>query len=340
MYNFKEKTILIIGGTGSLGKALLKDLLSLKYSPKKIIIFSRDEAKQHDLRIEYLNNRYSTDEIIYGNFQKLVEFEIGDIRSFSSIINSIKRADIIIYAAALKQVPICEYFPFEALQTNVLGIQNIINALSTVSNNVECVIGISTDKACKPINAYGMTKALMEKLFISANIKNKQTKFILTRYGNVLNSRGSIIPLFKEQIKNNNYITLTHPDMTRFFFSLDKAIKTIYDTIKYANPGEIFVPILNSFKIKEIIDIFIENKKIDIKIIGIRPGEKLHEELISEEEGYRTYIKDNYYVIKPQLPELSSNPIYNNLEYINKSYSSKDNILPKEALKDILFPYL
>lgn len=337
---FSKKNILITGGTGSLGTALLDTFLSLEKPPNKIVIFSRDEAKQHSLRLKYLNKNNATDEVIYGNFKRTVEFRIGDVKSFTAVSEAIKDIDIVIHTAALKQVPTCEYFPDEAINNNILGSYNIALATKN-SKNVKCVLGISTDKACKPINAYGSCKSLMEKIFISSNINSPLTKFVLVRYGNVLNSRGSIIPLLKEQIDSGSPITLTHPDMTRFFISMEKAIQTIFKAIKYANPGEIYVPILNSFKIVDLINVMIKksNKNPKIVTIGLRPGEKINEELVSEEEAIRTYISEDHYIIEPLLPELK---ITNTKEksYLNKPYNSKDYVLPFEEVEKILLPYI
>lgn len=333
MYDFSEKKIAIIGGTGSLGRALLKSLLSLEKSPKKIVIFSRDEAKHHNIKTEYC---YFENDLISKKFKEIVHFIIGDVRSYQSLMLALKDIDIVVHASALKQVPTCEYFPKEAIQTNIIGAYNLIH-VAHILNTIECIIGISTDKACKPINAYGMTKAIMEKLFIAANIESKKTKFVLARYGNVIDTTGSVLPLFKKQVLNKQPITLTHPDMTRFFFKLDKAIETIYNTIIYANPGEIFIPIMNSFRIKDIADILAENNNLPVEIVGIRPSEKIHEDLISIEEGSRTYVKNNYYIIEPQLSELVKEEDKKNRFYINKPYSSKDCLLPKElVLSNIL----
>jgi len=183
---FTNKTILITGGTGSLGKVLIKRLLTEEYGlPKKIIVFSRDEAKQHAIRIEYLNSKASTDEIIFNNFRRLLEFRIGDIRDFDSVVRAVRGVDIVFNAAALKQVPSCEYFPAEAVRTNTLGPENIIKAIRLFNLPVETVVGVSTDKACKPVNVMGMTKAIQERVFIAANIECPSTRFICVRYGNV-----------------------------------------------------------------------------------------------------------------------------------------------------------
>src|ERR687887_387102 len=191
---FTNKTIVITGGTGSLGKVLTKRLLSgVAGTPKKIIIFSRDEAKQHFMRVEYQQKKKVTDEVIYHNFEQLLEFRIGDIRDYDAVCAVLKYADVVINAAALKQVPSCEYFPFEAVQTNVAGAENIVRAIRNNDLKIETVVGVSTDKACKPVNVMGMSKALQERIFVSGNITVPWVRFICVRYGNVLASRGSVI---------------------------------------------------------------------------------------------------------------------------------------------------
>jgi FlaA1/EpsC-like NDP-sugar epimerase len=214
---FENKVIVITGGTGSLGKVLTKRILQGAHgTPKKVIIFSRDEAKQHFMRLEYLQKKTATDEVIFKNFQEILEFRIGDVRDYSSVVGVLKHADIVINAAALKQVPSCEYFPYEAVRTNIEGPENIVRAIRDHSLKVETVVGVSTDKACKPVNVMGMTKSIQEKVFIAANVTCPETRFICVRYGNVLASRGSVIPLFHDQIKSGGPLTITTKDMTRF----------------------------------------------------------------------------------------------------------------------------
>ena len=327
---FAGKKILLIGGTGSLGKVLLRRLLELvNDAPSKIIIFSRDEAKQHDIRLANTKNAFSTDEIIYSNFTQLVEFRIADIRNYSDVCSALKEADIVINAAALKQVPVCEYFPMQAIKTNCVGAYNIVRALEENDYPVEVVIGASTDKAAKPVNAMGMTKALQERILISANILNKATRFACVRYGNVLASRGSVIPLFHHQIMNGGPVTVTHPDMTRFLLSLNQAVDTIFKAIEEAKPGETYVPMVASARIETIARVLIEDRDIDISYTGVRPGEKMHEILISEEEIRHTVARGDYYVIRPMLPEL----LEENEEFegvLDKEYSSADHLMDYE----------
>jgi len=237
------KRILITGGTGSLGKVLTRRLLSGEMGkPAKIIIFSRDEAKQHSMRVEYHHRVAATDEIIYRNFQQLLEFRIGDVRDFHSIANVLPAVDVVVNAAAMKQVPTCEYFPFEAVRTNIEGAENIVRVIQEHRLAVETVVGVSTDKACKPVNVMGMTKAVQERIFIQGNMRCNGTRFVCVRYGNVLASRGSVIPLFHEQIRAGGPVTITTPDMTRFLLTLDDAVDTVFAAIAQAQQGETYVP--------------------------------------------------------------------------------------------------
>jgi len=332
---FGNKTILVTGGTGSLGKVLIHRLLSGEMGkPKKIIVFSRDEAKQHEMRISYLNSKAPTDEIIYNNFKRLLEFRIGDVRDFHSVCSALQGVNVVFNAAALKQVPSCEYFPFEAVQTNVVGPENIIRAIRENNIPVETVVGISTDKACKPVNVMGMTKALQERIFIRANIDCPKTRFICVRYGNVLASRGSVIPLFHEQIHSGGPVTITTTDMTRFLLSLDQAVDTIFAALRGAKRGETYIPRVPSSKVTDIVNVLIGDREIKTVITGIRPGEKIHEILVSEEEANRTIERDNYYVIQPILPELCT--VDDTKITLGHEYSSNDNVMTPKELKETL----
>lgn len=332
---FKNKTLLITGGTGSLGKTLVKRILGMdEEKPKKIIVFSRDEAKQHAMRVEYLQKTNPTDEIIYNNFRRLLEFRIGDVRDYHSVVSALKGVDVVFNTAALKQVPSCEYFPIEAVSTNILGPANIVKAIREHELPVETVIGISTDKACKPVNVMGMTKAIQERVFITANLDCLQTRFICVRYGNVLASRGSVIPLFHEQIKNGGPLTITTRDMTRFLLTLDQAVETIFQAYREAKKGETYIPLVQSSNVMDIAIILIGEKKIEIDITGIRPGEKIHEILVSAEEGNRTIKRGNYYVILPILPELRSDST--DFVFMGDEYSSEQNTMSRTELAEIL----
>ncbi len=324
---FNGKTILVIGGTGSLGKVFVKRVLSGELgTPKKIIVMSRDEAKQHQMRMSYLHKLVATEEVIYNNFKNALEFRIGDVRNYADVCSAVKNADIVVNAAALKQVPTCEYFPTQAVLTNCLGASNIVRALEENSYPVNTVISVSTDKACKPVNVMGMTKAIQERIIIAANILNPETRFICVRYGNVLASRGSVVPLFHEQIKNGGPVTVTVPEMTRFLLSLNQAVDTLFAALRSAKRGETYVPIASSATVLNIAKALIGKRKIDIKITGIRPAEKLHEILVSEEEVTRCVRRGDYYAILPMLPELR-NLNQNEPAALKKEFGSEDTAL-------------
>lgn len=333
---FEGKKILVTGGTGSMGKIFVRRVLSGEMGrPKKVIVLSRDEAKQHEMRISYANRIIGMDEAVYRNFLNVLEFRIGDVRSYQDVCSAVRDADIVVNAAAMKQVPTCEYFPYQGVLTNCVGAYNIIEAILENNFPVETVVGISTDKAAKPVNVMGMTKAIQERIFTSANILNKHTRFICVRYGNVLASRGSVIPLFHKQIETGGPITVTVPEMTRFLLSLDKAVDTVFAAIKSAEPGETFIPIVPSATVMNIAKALVGDCNIEIKVTGIRPGEKMHEILISEEEVNHTVKKEDYYVIKSMLPELSGD-ILKQPNIINKEYSSMDDVLDLEGTINLL----
>lgn len=281
---FKNSVILITGGTGSFGNAVLERLLN--EDVKEIRIFSRDEKKQNDMKLKYNNNK--------------IKFIIGDVRNIDSLYNATKCVDYIFHAAALKQVPSCEFFPLEAVRTNVLGAQNLITA--AVENNVRKVIFLSTDKAVYPINAMGLSKSLMEKLVAakSRELNASQTILCCTRYGNVMCSRGSVIPLIIDQIKSGKPITLTDLNMTRFLMSLDEAIDLVINAFRFGEQGDIWV---QKSPASTIIDLMVAIKElfksdIEIKIIGVRYGEKIHETLVTKEEILRTEDKGSFYRIE------------------------------------------
>lgn len=329
-----DKSVVVTGGTGSLGKILVRRLLSgAMGTPKKIVVLSRDEAKQHDMRVSYLHAKASTDEIIYRNFMNVLEFRIGDVRSYADVCSAIKGADIVINAAALKQVPTCEYFPEQALLTNCMGAANIVRAVRENGYPVETVVGVSTDKAVKPVNVMGMTKAIQERIFTAANVLNPATRFVCVRYGNVLASRGSVIPLFHQQIRAGGPVTITHPGMTRFLLSLNQAVDTVLAAITLAKPGETFIPRVPSATMVNVAKALIGARSIAITETGIRPGEKMHEILISEEEARRTALRGDYYAIAPMLPELAGGAGGGEL---TKEYSSSDEIMGYEDTRSLL----
>jgi FlaA1/EpsC-like NDP-sugar epimerase len=330
-----DKRVLVTGGTGSLGKVLVKRLLSGEIGlPKQIMIFSRDEAKQHQMRLAFQHRRAATDEVIYHNFEEMLQFRIGDVRDLHSVTTALREADVVFNAAALKQVPSCEYFPFEAVQTNVNGAENIIRAIREHDLNIETVVGISTDKACKPVNVMGMTKAVQERLFVRANLGARHTRFICVRYGNVLASRGSVIPLFHEQIQRGGPVTITTTDMTRFLLSLEQAVDTIFAALRGAKRGETYIPRVPSAKVTDIAAALIANRKIETKVTGIRPGEKIHEILVSEEEANRTVERGDYYCIQPMLPELLDSEEIKNA--LGREYSSADDVMTAGQVAGLL----
>ena len=329
------KRIVVTGGTGSLGKVLIRRLLIGEMGlPKKILVFSRDEAKQHAMRVEYMNRRAATDEIIYRNFEQLLEFRIGDVRDFHAVSAVLRDADVVFNAAALKQVPACEYFPFEAVQTNIAGPENIIRAIREHNLPVDTVVGISTDKACKPVNVMGMTKAIQERVFIRANMDCPQTRFICVRYGNVLASRGSVIPLFHDQIRNGGPVTITVAEMTRFLLTLEQAVDTIFAALREARHGETYIPRVPSARIDHIAKALIGERPIKTVVTGIRPGEKLHEILISEEEAHRSVRRGDYFVILPILPELRHPDEM--VPTLTSEYSSADDVMTAAVTRGLL----
>jgi FlaA1/EpsC-like NDP-sugar epimerase len=335
---FEGKRILVTGATGSLGKVLVRRLLKCELGrPAKIIAFSRDEAKQHFMRIEYQHARAATDEIIYHDFERLLEFRIGDVRDFHSVASALPDADVVVNAAAMKQVPTCEYFPYQAVRTNIEGAENIVRAIEQHRLPVETVVGVSTDKACKPVNTMGMTKAVQERIFIQANMRCGGTRFVCVRYGNVLASRGSVIPLFHDQIVQGGPVTITTTEMTRFLLSLEDAVDTVFAAIKGGNPGETYIPTAPSAYVTDIATALIGDRKIEKRVTGIRPGEKTHEILVSEEEAHRTVKRGNWYAILPMLPELSDEvPRERCLE---REYSSGESVMSLDQTRAMLDRY-
>lgn len=333
---FEGKAILVTGGTGSMGKTFVHRVLTGEQGmPRKIVVLSRDEAKQHDMRMAYLHKLVATDEVIYRNFMNVLEFRIGDVRNFADVCSAVKGADIVVNAAALKQVPACEYFPTQAVLTNCIGAANIVRAIEEHGYPVETVIGISTDKACKPVNVMGMTKSLQERIFIAANILNPNTRFICVRYGNVLASRGSVIPLFHDQIRKGGPITITVPDMTRFLLSLNQAVDTVFAAIREARRGETYVPNAPAATVINIANTLIGDRSVAIKVTGIRPGEKMHEIMVSEEEANHCVKRGDYYAILPMLPELRENGARES-NALTKEFSSADTVLDLAGTQQLL----
>ncbi|MDP2067934.1 MAG: polysaccharide biosynthesis protein [Lutibacter sp.] len=276
----QNKTLLITGGTGSFGNAVLNRFLHTDHF-KEIRIFSRDEKKQDDMRNQLKNEK--------------LKFYIGDVRDYTSIEKAIRGVDYVFHAAALKQVPSCEFFPLEAAKTNVFGTQNVIDAAS--ANKVKKVICLSTDKAAYPINAMGISKALMEKVAIAASRNTMDTTVCLTRYGNVMGSRGSVIPLFLKQIQEGKPITITDPNMTRFLMSLEEAVELVLFAFEHGNPGDLFVNKAPAGTIGDLAQALKEicNAKNEVKIIGTRHGEKLYETLCTREEMVKAEDMGEFY---------------------------------------------
>jgi FlaA1/EpsC-like NDP-sugar epimerase len=336
MKPFDGRRILITGGTGSLGKVLIRRVLSGELGvPAKVIVFSRDEAKQHFMRVEYQTETPApTDEIIYHNFERLLEFRIGDVREFSSVAAALRDADFVVNAAALKQVPTCEYFPYEAVRTNIVGAENIVRAIQEHRLPIDTVVGVSTDKACKPVNTMGMTKAIQERIFIQANMRCLATRFVCVRYGNVLASRGSVIPLFHEQIRRGGPVTITTADMTRFLLSLDDAVDTIFAAVSTGRPGDTYVPRAPSARVMDIATALIGDLSIPVKVTGIRPGEKIHEIMVSEEEAHRTVERGKWYAIRPMLPEVLHGE--DAPQGLHEEYSSARDVMTLEETRQLL----
>ena len=282
MYN--NKVVLITGGTGSFGKCFVRNTLK-KYNPKKIIIFSRDELKQFDMRLDFNSNK--------------LRFFLGDVRDKERLKRACGGVDILIHAAALKQVNAAEYNPDEYIKTNIYGAQNIIDV--AIECKIEKVLALSTDKASNPINLYGVTKLASDKLMIAANnISNNKTIFSVVRYGNVSGSRGSVIPLFKKlSEQKEKFLPITDKNMTRFWITLNQAYQFVCDALENMKGGEIFVPKIPSVKVVDLASAI--NNKMKHKIIGIRPGEKLHESLISKEEGKHVLEFKKYFIIQPAI---------------------------------------
>jgi FlaA1/EpsC-like NDP-sugar epimerase len=326
-------TVLITGGTGSLGQTLVERILRGELgAPEKLIVFSRCEAKQHSMKSAWKREYRATEDIYYANSEELLEFVIGDVRDADDVRRVLKRCDFVFNAAAMKQVPTCEYFPLQATATNVTGAANVVNAAAEFER-VRLVIGISTDKACKPVNVMGMTKALQERVLVQGNLGQDHCRMVAVRYGNVLSSRGSVIPLFKHQIARGGPVTITRPEMTRFLMTLGSAADTVFAAAQGARPGEIYVPRVGSARILDVATTLIDGREIEIVYSGLRPGEKVHEVLVSGEEATRTAERDGYLVIAPQLPEFGDFP---GPPAFEGEYSSEHQVVTGDDLRALL----
>lgn len=320
MFNLKDKTILVTGGTGSFGKKFISTVL--KQEVKKVIVFSRDELKQYEMAQEFTDSR--------------IRFFIGDVRDKDRLYRAFDGVDIVIHAAALKHVEACEYNPFEAVKTNIHGAQNIIEA--AIDRGVEKVIALSTDKAASPLNLYGATKLVSDKLFVAANsyVGEKKTRFAVVRYGNVVGSRGSVVPFF-QKIKESGTLPITDVRMTRFWITLNQGVQFVLDNLERMVGGEIFVPKIPSMNVVDLAKAIAP--ECEIEVVGIRPGEKLHEAMITEDDARQTLEYDTYFVIQPEFPWWSEEYRDNGKKLADGfQYTSdlNDEWLSIEALKSLV----
>jgi UDP-N-acetylglucosamine 4,6-dehydratase len=323
--NWSEQVVLVTGGTGSFGKRFVEVMLK-EHHPKRLVIFSRDELKQHDMRAA-------------GFDHPSLRYFIGDVRDAARLDRAFTGVTVVVHAAALKQVPACEYNPFEAIQTNIMGGQNVIDA--AINRGVRRVLALSTDKAVNPINLYGATKLCAEKMFVQANVYAgaQDSRFSCSRYGNVVGSRGSVIPVFMEQ-RSRGRITLTDPRMTRFWLTLDQGVQFVVSSIEQMHGGEIFVPKIPSMRMIDLAETIAPG--CEIETIGIRPGEKLHEVLISEDEARNALETDDRYIIQP------SHPWWKRDHWVNAKplpegfrFASDNNAqwLTNQQLQDLVSPH-
>lgn len=329
--------VVILGGTGSLGQRLTARILSGENgNPASVTVFSRDEAKQHYMRLAFQNRPAATDDVIYADRLQRLHFVIGDVRNFAEMKHSVDRADVVFHAAALKQVPTCEYFGAAAVDTNVYGAINLARAISEGRSRDKTVVGISTDKACKPVNLMGMTKAVQERILIQANLHCEQARFVNVRYGNVMASRGSAIPYFIDLVRRKRPVTITDARMTRFLMTIDQSVDLIFAALNNGLRGETFLPVVPTAKVTDIARAVAGDKEYPLHVTGIRPGEKLHEILVSEEEVARTQMRGENLVIAPVLPELRADTWASNDLPFKEEYSSKDDNLSYGDLLKLL----
>lgn len=325
---YSNKSILITGGTGSFGKAFLRKLLADHSDVRRVVVFSRDELKQFEMAQEFPSTKYPQ-----------LRFFIGDVRDRDRLQRALQGVDTVVHAAALKQVPAAEYNPFECIKTNVLGAQNLIEAC--LDNGVENVVALSTDKAAAPINLYGATKLCSDKLFVSANnIKgDKDIRFSVVRYGNVMGSRGSVIPFFLKQ-RETGVLPITDQRMTRFNISLEQGVNMVFWALDKALGGEIFVPKLPSYRIQDLAEAIAPNA--ELKVVGIRPGEKLHEEMITSSDSFNTLDLGEYFAILPSdktkirqsyMDSMSAVPVEDGFVY--NSGTNKD-FLEVDTLRELI----
>lgn len=330
------QAILVTGGTGSLGTALVERLLSSRHgAPARIVVFSRDEAKQHALRLRWGRLGAATDDAIWRDSARIVQFRVGDIRDPEAIAAAVDDVDVVVHAAALKQVPTCEYFPEEAVRTNVTGAENLVRAVRRARGRVRSVVGVSTDKAVKPVNVMGMTKSMQERVLSRANLDLPECRFVLVRYGNVLASRGSVVPLFAEQAAAGRPLTVTDAEMTRFLLGIEDAVDVVMRALAGARRGETLVPLLPASRVVDLARA-IGGDGAEILLTGTRPGEKLHEVLVSEEERHRTVLRDGDLFVAPILPELRDDTAGGAAPPFTGEYSSATEPVDLPALRAIL----
>lgn len=328
LINFSGKSILITGGTGSFGKQFIRTLLD-NHNPAKVIVFSRDELKQFEMAQDFSEEELET-----------LRFFIGDVRDGERLKMAMRGVDYVIHAAALKQVPAAEYNPMECVKTNIMGADNVVNA--ALDNNVEKVIALSTDKAANPVNLYGATKLASDKIFVAANnlSGDRQTRFAVVRYGNVVGSRGSVVPFFKKKIAEGaTFLPITDGRMTRFWITLQQGVNFVLSNFEIMQGGEIFIPKIPSMKIMDLATAMAPD--LEQKIIGIRPGEKLHELMVSFDDGRNTLDIGDRYVIKPTFAFWNNDaPVYKDATTVEAdfSYSSDNNQewLDENGLKDMM----
>src|ERR1700734_4183154 len=324
LMNWSEEEVLVTGGTGSFGKKFV-DIMLREYYPKRLVILSRDELKQHDMRTA-------------GFDHSSLRYFIGDVRDPARLLRAFSGIAVVVHAAALKQVPACEYNPFEAIQTNIMGGRNVIDA--AIDRGVKRVLALSTDKAVNPISLYGATKLCAEKVFVQANAYAgaKNTRFSCARYGNVVGSRGSVIPVFLEQ-RRRGKITITDPRMTRFWLTLEQGVKFVIHCLEQMHGGEIFVPKIPSMRLVDLAETIAPG--CEVEFIGIRPGEKLHEVLVSEDESRQTLETEDMYVIQPSHPWWKSEnwvgakPLADGFRY---SSDTNEQWLTRRELEELVSP--
>jgi UDP-N-acetylglucosamine 4,6-dehydratase len=324
MVNWSQESILVTGGTGSFGKKFVEIMLR-DYQPQRLVVFSRDELKQHEMRTS-------------GFDHPSLRYFIGDVRDVERLKRALSGVTVVVHAAALKQVPACEYNPFEAIQTNIIGARNVIDA--AIDQGVRRILALSTDKAVNPINLYGATKLCAEKVFVQANAYAgaKNTRFSCARYGNVVGSRGSVIPVFLEQ-RRRGKITITDPRMTRFWLTLEQGVKFVIHCLDQMHGGEIFVPKIPSMRLLDLAETVAPGCQVEY--IGIRPGEKLHEVLVSEDESRQTLETEDMYIIQPAHPWWKSDNWVNAKALVDGfRYSSdtNDRWLTRPELEELVAP--